>query len=676
MKLAPIDFLIILAYTGVILYIAGHSRRYAGKGLDNYFLAGRNMPGWMTGISYAASMVSADAAVGYGGLAVVTGTYVAWIYMSRFGIALFLGATLFAVYWRRLNTFTTLEFYELRFEGRPGTLMRLWLAFRTSLIAMVAWTGISLLALVKISEPILGIGKTETLLLAVPLAVAYVWVSGYVGVVLSNLVQVAVLLTGSALLLWKVLAAVGGPHQLAHQLHAISPSMLSIFPPESSAIFPAVACIAWLIGTSVGYGGDAAPMGGAVEGQRILSSRTPQEACKMYVVSEISLFTMVWLLSVPCLAAAIFWPQLRNGQWDRELAYGLLMTRYLTPGLLGLVYVAMLGGIISVVGDNLNFGSQVLLNDIYRRHLVKHASERHYLLAGRMAIFIVLGLSLLVVYKVQFVFDVAVFMVGLSAAEMSANWAQWWWWRFNGWARVTASFGGGFCYLLMTLLWPSWPWWNRMFAGIGISTVLWAIVTLVTAPERRELLVDFYKRARPLGWWRPIQELAGTPKSSGLRFPIAYGSLLALVGAAAVMAFITGLSQLYVGRYTKGFAFAGLALAAGTLFAIGFPRYISKLLLKNEEQKQQEVSGGVSAIDIFGLHRVFAVVCLVTAVVLAVHWAFLHGSLGSLIGSLVAGVGALFANRFGAKANLRQRNEDDPRSLYQEVARNSGPDSQ
>lgn len=82
MKLAPIDFLIILAYTGVILYIAGHSRRYAGKGLDNYFLAGRNMPGWMTGISYAASMVSADAAVGYGGLAVVTGTYVAWIYMS------------------------------------------------------------------------------------------------------------------------------------------------------------------------------------------------------------------------------------------------------------------------------------------------------------------------------------------------------------------------------------------------------------------------------------------------------------------------------------------------------------------------------------------------------------------------------------------------------------------
>jgi hypothetical protein len=57
---------------------------------------------------------------------------------------------LFAVYWRRLNTFTTLEFYELRFDGTPGAVMRFWLALRTSLIAMVAWTGISLLPKVSI----------------------------------------------------------------------------------------------------------------------------------------------------------------------------------------------------------------------------------------------------------------------------------------------------------------------------------------------------------------------------------------------------------------------------------------------------------------------------------------------------------------------------------------------
>jgi Na+/proline symporter len=634
-KLAPIDILIVFAYTAVILYIAARSRHFAGKSLENYFLAGRNMPGWMTGISYAASMVSADSAVGYGGLAVVTGLSVSWIYLSRFGFALFLGAMLFAVCWRRLNTFTTLEFYELRFEGLPGTLMRFWLAFRTSLIAMVAWTGISLLALVKISQPVLGWGKTETLALAIPLSVLYVWFSGYLGVVLSNLVQVTVLVVGATVLAWRVLAAVGGPHQLANRLDALGPSTLAIFPSHESAVFPAIACIAWLIGTSIGYGGDAAPMGGAVEGQRILSSRTPKEACKMYVVSEVTLFTLVWLLSVPCLAAAVFWPQLRTGQWDRELAYGLLMTRYLTPGLLGLVYVAMLGGIISVIGDNLNFGSQVLLNDLYRRHLVKDASERHYLLAGRCAIFVVLGLSLLVVYKVQFVFNVAVFMVGLSAAEMSANWAQWWWWRFNGWARVAASFGGGLCYLAIALLWPAWAWWNRMFVSMGIATLLWIVATLVSAPERNELLVAFYRRARPLGCWGPVARLAGEAQSATkLRFPIAAGLGIAFAGGIAVMAYITGISQLYVGRYSPGLLLFSVMALAGGLFLAASPRYIDSLL--SNEEKEHAVQGGDAGS--FGLHRVFSVVCFGAAAVLGFQTIFLSGGVASLTVCLAAAV--------------------------------------
>jgi SSS family solute:Na+ symporter len=586
MRLAPIDLLIIAAYMAVIVYIAVRSRRFAGKNLENYFLAGRNMPGWMTGISYAASMVSADSAVGCGGLAVVTGVYVAWIYLSRFGIALFLGAVLFAVYWRRLNTFTTLEFYELRFEGLPGTFMRIWLACRTSLIAMVAWTGISLLALVKISEPVLGWGKRETLLLALPLATLYVWLSGYLGVVLGNLVQVAVMTAGAVVLAWRVLSAAGGPHQLAAHLNAIGPSMLKGFPPANDAVFPAIACVAWLIGTSVGYGGDAAPVSGAVEGQRILSSRSPAEACKMYVVSEVVLFTLVWLVSIPCLAAAVFWPELRSGGLDRELAYGMLMTHYLSPGLLGLVYVAMLGGIISVVGDNLNFGSQVLLNDIYRRHLVKHASERHYLLAGRLAILVILALALLVVYKVKFVFDVAIFMVGLSAAEMSANWAQWWWWRFNGWARVAASLGGGLFYLLLAVLWPGLQWWNRMFASMAVSTALWIATSLLTAPERTELLAEFFRRARPLGVWGPVRSLSGEGEQSprGAR-PILIGILLALIGAGSVMSYILGISRLYVGTYAVGAAWLAAAGALGWSFWKAFQPYLQTLLTHTEQEK-------------------------------------------------------------------------------------------
>src|SRR2546427_3992067 len=124
MRLAPIDWVIIAAYMALIAGISMPTRRFAGRSLDNFFLGGRAMPGWMTGISYAASMMSADSAVAYGGLAVITGAYVCWFYLSRFGIALFLGALLFAVFWRRVNTFTTLEVFELRFTRAPRGVVR------------------------------------------------------------------------------------------------------------------------------------------------------------------------------------------------------------------------------------------------------------------------------------------------------------------------------------------------------------------------------------------------------------------------------------------------------------------------------------------------------------------------------------------------------------------------
>jgi len=649
MKLAAIDAAVIAAYLGVIVYITARSRQFAARSLDNFFLGGRNMPGWMTGVSYAASMMSADSAVAYGGLAAISGLYVSWWYLSRFGIAFFFGALLFAVYWRRLNTFTTLEFYELRFEGMPGMLMRLWLAIRTSLIAMVAWTGISLLALAKISEAVLGWGKTQTLAVALPVAVAYVFISGYLGVVLSNLVQMAVMMAGAAVLAVKVLNAAGGPQQLGAKLAGLGPSVLNSFPPVHDALFPAIAAIAWLAGTSVGYGGDAAPMSGAVEGQRILSSRSPKEACKMYIVTEVTVFTLVWLVSVPCLAAAIFWPQLRSGQMDRELAYGLLMTHYLGPGLLGLVFAAMLGGIISVVGDNLNFGSQVLLNDIYRRHLVKDASELHYMFAGRLAIFVILGLALVVVYKVTFIFDVAIFMVGLSASEMSANWAQWWWWRFNGWARVAASFGGALAYISMRLLWPEVAWWNRMFGAMAISTVLWVITSLATPPERARLLSTFYRRARPPGSWarfRHQNEVTplGTEMIAGWH-AIATGIGLSIAGAAAVMAYIVGISNLYVGRYARGGWMLAIMLALGTLFWFCFDSYIRRLLLPQEwSESQAEQTQADQAVRDFGLSGIGAAMAFAVTAVFTFQWLAVEGgrSISTVAGGSVAGLSGLW----------------------------------
>ena len=197
------DIWIIAAYLLMMLGMSFWHKRFASANLENFFLGGRKIPGRLNGISYTAALVSPDAATGYGGLGVVTGAFISWWYLSRFGLALFIGGVLFSGFWRRLNLFTSLEFYDLRFPSRAASAMRIWIAVRTSFIAMPAWTGITLLAAYKIMGPAFGLTKVQTMLLVVPVSFFFVFFSGYKGVVISNLIQMSIFL--SARLRWPVL---------------------------------------------------------------------------------------------------------------------------------------------------------------------------------------------------------------------------------------------------------------------------------------------------------------------------------------------------------------------------------------------------------------------------------------------------------------------------------------
>src|ERR1051325_7390409 len=266
-------------------------------------------------------------------------------------------------------------------------------------------------------------------------------------------------------------------------------------------------------------------MGGAMEGQRILSTRTPSEALTMYVITAVTMFTLLLLVTLPSLAGAVLWPELRAIDADRELVYGRLMKEMLPAGAMGLMVAAMLAAAMSTVADNLNFGSQVLVSDIYRRWFVPASTEKHYLLIGKLGMGLILGLSIAVVFNVRIITDVAICMLQLSAAELPANWAQWWWWRFNGKARIAASFGGAliFCVIVLgpkalSLLGVSWaanlsvPWWWQTFLVMGVTTVLWISVALLTEPDPEPLLRQFHERARPLGWWSPFEKSGGTTR--------------------------------------------------------------------------------------------------------------------------------------------------------------------
>ena len=117
-------------------------------------------------------------------------------------------------------------------------------------------------------------------------------------------------------------------------------------------------------------------------------------------------------------------------------------------GLLGSAIAGILAAIMSTVSSNMNFVAEVFVNDVYARSLVKNASTKHYMFVGRMVAAVIVGLAIVVASGAENVINISVFMLGLSSAELTANWAQWWWWRFNGAARLAASFGGPMIFLL------------------------------------------------------------------------------------------------------------------------------------------------------------------------------------------------------------------------------------
>ena len=221
----------------------------------------------------------------------------------------------------------------------------------------------------------------------------------------------------------------------------------------------------------------------------------------------------------------------------------------------------------------------VFINDFYRRILRGKESVAHYMKVGKIVMFVIMAMAVFVATQAQNVIDISVFMLGLSSAEITANWGQWWWWRFNGPARLAASVGGPLIFLFnQFLVFPTFfsiledsAYWV-VLVSMGLTTVLWIMVALLTEPEPEEKLIEFYRTARPHGVWGPIAGKAGVP-ASGFK-PVYRGFLLAVLGCITVGSAVVAFSFAYVGQWNivviSSIIFAGI----GYLFKRGYSGYL------------------------------------------------------------------------------------------------------
>ncbi|MBT8319780.1 MAG: Na+:solute symporter, partial [Gramella sp.] len=185
--LALIDYILIFSFFAITLGIGFFVSKKSGKSSAEYFLSGKTMPWWLLGVSMVATTFSTDTPnlvtdiVRNNG---VSGNWVWWAFLLTGLLTVFIYAKL----WRKSNVNTDIEFYELRYGGKPAKFLRAFRAIYLGVIFNVLAMAAVTLAAIKIGQVMLGLSALETIALAGIVTVVFSTMGGFKGVVYTDFI--------------------------------------------------------------------------------------------------------------------------------------------------------------------------------------------------------------------------------------------------------------------------------------------------------------------------------------------------------------------------------------------------------------------------------------------------------------------------------------------------------
>lgn len=551
-----IDWLVIAVFLGLSMLVGLLFTRRAGKSMAEFFLAGRTMPWWLAGTSMVATTFSADTPLAVTGEVAKHGISGNWLWWNA-AIAGMLGVAVFARLWRRAGTLTDLEFIELRYSGKAATVLRGFRAVYEGIFLNAIILGWVLLAITKITSVFFPIGKVETIVVSSLMVLVYAVTSGYWGAVVTDLFQFVVAIFGAIYVGVVGVREAGGIAAIREKLPESVFSFLPTFDAGSIAVLTFIA----LIGVNwwAGRGAD----GGGYIAQRVLSTKDERQATLSILWFQIAHFAVrSWPWIAAALASMILFKDLK----DPEQGYPLLVARYASTGVCGLIIASFLAAFMSTVDTHLNWGGSYFVNDLYKRFIVRNAGEKHYVLVARLVAVGLLVIGGAVAYCMESIAGAWKFLFELTAGIGGVYILRWFWWRVSAFSEISAWISSGVITIILHLACPDLSFGaNLIVTGVG-STALWVIVTLVTPPTSMEQLRTFYLKVRPrsAGWNRVSRDLPGVEAEKGGG---AADILEWLLGIVMIYSILFGLGWILLGSYVKGAVVlcAGVGLLARTI---------------------------------------------------------------------------------------------------------------
>jgi Na+/proline symporter len=571
------DWLAIAVYFLANIGIGLYFRRRATGSTEEFFVSGRNVTWWLAGTSMVATTFAADTPLTVTGLVArngIAGNWLWWTYLMSGMLTVFF----FARLWRRAGVLTDVEFAEIRYSGAPAAFLRgfrsLYLGLPVNCIIM-GWVNLAMVKILMMVFP--TITKTEALFIAFGMMLVTSMVStlsGLWGVLVMDLFQFALKMGMVIVLAWFSVKAVGGMGVLMEKLHAMDAakaaatgehgSILSFVPDVGSPWMPLMAffvliAVNWW---ATWYPG-AEPGGGGYIAQRIFCAKDEKHsllATLWFNVAHYAIRPWPWILTALC--SLVLYPTLA----DKESGFvkTVVDPAVFPPALRGVMIAAFAAAYMSTIGTQLNWGASYLVNDFYKRFLVKGANDKHYVGVAQVATVLIMLASCVVTYYQDTIAGAWTLLIALGAGTGSVFILRWFWWRINAWSEVAAMAASFVASLVLHFgFHRSMDDPRLVVVTVLCSTVVWLAATWLTAPEDKQVLLSFYRRVRPIAaLWGPIAREATDvpPARDGL-----WSLLDWFAGCVFVYMTLFGVGKIIFGQTGVGVAFLAVAVAAGTV---------------------------------------------------------------------------------------------------------------
>lgn len=552
--LSAIDVAIFVSFLLYSVWSGLRSRAISSQNLEEYFLAGRSLPGWKAGLSMAATQFAADTPLLVTGMIATAGVFSLWR-LWIYAIAFLLMGFLLGGAWRRSGVLTDAELAELRYGGQLATWLRALKAiyfgviFNCTVMAMVLFAATRIaepflrwdewlppsvfsqivelvkwvdVPLTSVSDPATWAQRSASNLISLASVLAvttlYSTTGGLRAVVDTDVVQLGVALLGTLLYAAAIVTKVGGLSALPEHLvtlygQARTEELLAFTPDgarDVSVTLISVIAIQWFAQMNADGTGYLA--------QRTMACRSDRDArfaAVVFVITQVVLRSLLWLpigVGLLVLLPAGTWTDSASYVAQREATYIEGVSLFLPSGAKGLLLTGMFAALASTLDTHLNWGASYFTNDLYKRLYCElwkqqQPSARSLVWVARASNLLILALSLILLTKLRSIQAAWTASLLLGAGMGVPLLLRWLWWRMTAASELVAILSS---LISAPLLMLYVPMESTRLLLMTITTALAAItVTLLFPPTISTGLIDFYRKVRPPGFWGPVSAVLG-----------------------------------------------------------------------------------------------------------------------------------------------------------------------